>query len=97
MDGKLSWRPSVEQSLDSSTDRSLEPFDPEGGLRLLTGNLGRGVVKISSVALQHRQVRAQAVVIDDQHALQQKFDAGGNVTRLRGRGQVSGAPGQRYP
>ena len=77
MDGKLSWRPSVEQSLDPEVLTGvLEPFDPEGGLRLLTGNLGRGVIKISSVALQHRQVRAQAVVIDDQHALQQKFDAG---------------------
>jgi phosphogluconate dehydratase len=45
-------------------------------LRLLTGNLGRGVIKISAVAPQHRQVRAQAVVIEDQHALQEKFDAG---------------------
>ena len=77
IDSELTWQPSPKQSLDPKVLTSVaEPFDDEGGLRLLTGNLGRGVIKISAVAPQHRQVRAQAVVIEDQHALQEKFDAG---------------------
>ena len=77
IDSELTWQPSPKQSLDPKVLTSVaEPFDAEGGLRLLTGNLGRGVIKISAVAPQHRQVRAQAVVIEDQHALQEKFDAG---------------------
>ena len=77
IDSELTWQPSPKQSLDPKVLTSVaEPFDVEGGLRLLTGNLGRGVIKISAVAPQHRQVRAQALVIEDQHALQEKFDAG---------------------
>jgi phosphogluconate dehydratase len=77
MNSELRWQPSPQQSLDPKVLTSVaEPFDAEGRLRLLTGNLGRGVIKISAVAPQHRQVRAQAVVIEDQHALQEKFDAG---------------------
>ena len=77
IDSELTWQPSPKQSLDPKVLTSVaEPFDVGGGLRLLTGNLGRGVIKISAVAPQHRQVRAQAVVIEDQHALQEKFDAG---------------------
>ena len=77
IDSELTWQPSPKQSLDPKVLTSVaEPFDVEGGLRLLIGNLGRGVIKISAVAPQHRQVRAQAVVIEDQHALQEKFYAG---------------------
>ena len=77
IDSELTWQPSPKQSLDPKVLTSVaEPFDVEGGLRLLTGNLGRGVIKISAVAPQHRQVRAQALVIEDQHVLQEKFDAG---------------------
>ena len=53
-----------------------QPFDPEGGLRLLQGNLGRGVIKVSAVAADHRAVCAPAVVVDDQDQLKAKFDAG---------------------
>ena len=76
-DNKLQWRPTIERSLDTQVLAQIdEPFDKEGGLRLLQGNLGRGVIKISSVAPEHRVVTAPAVVISDQDALQVKFDAG---------------------
>lgn len=75
--GELSWRAGAEQSLDTSVLAPIsEPFDEEGGLRLLQGNLGRGVVKISAVAESHRVVEAPAVVLASQHALQAKFEAG---------------------
>ncbi|PLW69663.1 phosphogluconate dehydratase [Pseudohalioglobus lutimaris] len=52
------------------------PFDAEGGLRLLTGNLGRCVIKTSAVAAEHQVVQAPARVFEDQHQLQQAFDNG---------------------
>ena len=64
-------------SLDTQVLTNVEqPFDPEGGLRLLQGNLGRGVIKVSAVAAEHRSVCAPAVVVDDQDQLKAKFDAG---------------------
>ena len=74
---QLQWRSGAEASLDKAVLTSAEePFDSEGGLRLLTGNLGRGVIKVSAVAEAYRQVTAPAVVIDDQDQLKAKFDAG---------------------
>lgn len=76
-DGRLRWRKGVEASLDSAVLTGVaSPFDKEGGLRLLTGNLGRSVIKVSAVAEQHRVVEAPAVVINSQHALQEKFRSG---------------------
>jgi phosphogluconate dehydratase len=53
-----------------------KPFDPEGGLRLLTGNLGRSVIKVSAVAREHRVVEAPARVFHDQHDVEQAFARG---------------------
>lgn len=73
----LAWRPPVAQSLDPAILTSVEqPFADEGGVRLLTGNLGRSVIKVSAVAQEHQRVTAPAVVIDDQNALKALFDAG---------------------
>ncbi|MFD7074664.1 phosphogluconate dehydratase [Nocardioides sp. NPDC059952] len=43
-----------------------DPFSPDGGLRVLTGELGTAVIKTSAVAPEHRVVSAPAVVFDDQ-------------------------------
>src|SRR5262249_48435271 len=45
------------------------PFQAEGGIRLVTGPLGRGVIKTSAVKPEHRVVEAPALVFDDQEAL----------------------------
>ena len=47
--------------------RRTTPFSPDGGLRMLTGPLGRAVIKTSAVKPEHRLVTAPAVVFDDQH------------------------------
>jgi len=49
---------------------------PDGGLRVLDGNLGRGVIKVSAVAPEHRKVEAPAVVFNDQNELKAAFEAG---------------------
>lgn len=76
-DGTLCWRPGATSSLDAEVlGKAAEPFDSEGGLRLLTGNLGRAIIKISAVKAEHRQITAPAVVIDSQSALVKHFEAG---------------------
>lgn len=75
--GILDWRDGPSQSGDPSVLRSMDvPFSADGGLRLLRGNLGRSVIKISSVAPEHRVVRAPAVVVEDQQTLLDLFQAG---------------------
>ncbi|PKO30805.1 MAG: phosphogluconate dehydratase [Betaproteobacteria bacterium HGW-Betaproteobacteria-9] len=76
-DGQLAWRPVPAVSGDTSVLRPVsEPFSADGGLRLLQGNLGRSVVKVSAVKPEHRVVRAQAVVVSDQADLLALFNAG---------------------
>jgi phosphogluconate dehydratase len=68
--GTLAWRPAPKLSGDVNVLRPVaQAFSPEGGLRLLKGNLGRAVVKISAVKPAHRVVRAPAVVVNDQSEL----------------------------
>ena len=83
-EAELRWSEGCDESLDTQVLTNVEqPFDPEGGLRLLQGNLGRGVIKVSAVAAEHRSVCAPAVVVDDQDQLKAKFDAGELDQRLR--------------
>ncbi|MBI1407168.1 MAG: phosphogluconate dehydratase [Caulobacter sp.] len=66
-DGTLVWRDAAGASLDHDTLRpAADPFEPEGGLRLLTGPLGRAIIKVSAVKPAHRKVVAPAVVFDSQ-------------------------------
>ena len=75
--GVLAWREVPSNSADTSVLRPVsEPFSADGGLRLLQGNLGRSVVKVSAVKPEHRVVRAPAVVVSDQQDLLALFNAG---------------------
>ncbi|ALP61992.1 MULTISPECIES: phosphogluconate dehydratase [Paraburkholderia] len=77
LDGKLTWVPAAAESHDTAVLRAIgDPFQPDGGLRLMQGKLGRGVIKISAVAKQHRTVKAPAIVFDSQEAVQEAFDNG---------------------
>ena len=68
--GKLVWRDGPEKSLNTDILRSAkDPFQAEGGIRLLTGPLGRAVIKTSSVKDEHLILEAPAMVFDDQDAL----------------------------
>lgn len=51
-------------------------FQPFGGLKVLNGNLGRSVIKISAVAPEHRHVKAPARVFNDQHEVERAYKAG---------------------
>ena len=73
----LHWKQAAAVSLDEEIIRPVaRPFSEEGGLKLVTGNLGRGVVKVSAVDPAHRAVRAPARVFDSQRAFVDAFNAG---------------------
>lgn len=77
VDGKLEWRTGRAESLDEDILRpASRPFNEEGGLRVMQGNLGRGVMKVSAVAPKHQVVEAQARVFHDQSELAAAFKAG---------------------
>jgi phosphogluconate dehydratase len=74
--GGLAWR-DAGASRDANVLRpASDPFSASGGLRLLTGNLGRSVIKISSVPDDRHVIQAPARVFDSQDELQQAFKAG---------------------
>jgi phosphogluconate dehydratase len=75
--GQLAWRPVGKQSGNRGVLRSAgEPFRPDGGLRLLGGNLGRAVIKVSAVPEDRLLIEAPAVVFDDQDAVRAAFERG---------------------
>jgi phosphogluconate dehydratase len=76
-DASVIWR----EGNDSSLDRNIiadgtQPFSASGGLNVLSGNLGRAVIKVSAVQAEHRKVTAPAVVLHSQHDLKALFDRG---------------------
>ena len=69
-DGKLVWREGTATSLNLDILRPAnDPFLPEGGIRLLKGQLGRAVIKTSAVKDEHLAVEAPALVFHDQDDL----------------------------
>ncbi len=76
-DGRLAWREGAQASLDDSVVRpASHPFSEDGGLRLLKGNLGRAVIKVSAVDAEHRIVQAPAIVFHDQNDILTAFQRG---------------------
>ena len=76
-DGRLVWREGTAEPLDRDILRPVDdPFQPEGGTRLLTGGLGRAVMKTSAVKPEHRVVEAPAIVFEEQEDLIAAFKRG---------------------
>ena len=77
VDGRLAYAPGAPGSADEGVVRPANnPFDPQGGLRLLRGNLGRSLMKISAVKSEFHRIEAPAVVLDDPRALNKLHAAG---------------------
>ncbi|MBK7614200.1 MAG: phosphogluconate dehydratase [Vitreoscilla sp.] len=75
--GSLHFAPLPAASGDESVLRGAAvPFSAGGGLKLLAGNLGRSVIKISAVPEDRHIIEAPAVVFDGQEALHTAFNAG---------------------
>ena len=74
--GGVAWRDIGASREESVLRPAAKPFSATGGLRLLTGNLGRSVIKVSAVPENCHVVEAPARVFDSQEALQKAFQAG---------------------
>lgn len=76
-DGKLVWVDAPESSLDTDVLATVKkPFKDHGGLEVLSGNVGRGVIKTSALRAGTEVVKAPAVVFSSQHELDAAFKAG---------------------
>jgi len=77
IEDKLSFAPAPEHSGDPKVLATVKaPFAASGGLKLLSGNLGKAVIKVSAVKPEHRVIEAPARVFHSQHGLQAAFKAG---------------------
>jgi len=76
-DGRLVWREGAAAALDPDILRpASDPFLGEGGIKLLTGGLGRAVIKTSAVKPAHLEIEAPARVFDDQDDVIAAFKRG---------------------
>ena len=76
-DGQLIWREDGKKSIDRNILRPVSsPFSPEGGLRVLSGNLGRAIVKVSAIAPERRAIEAPAEVFLSQEEFIDAYRAG---------------------
>ncbi|RYD44954.1 MAG: phosphogluconate dehydratase, partial [Sphingomonadales bacterium] len=77
VDDKLQWQPAPATSRDDTMLRPVAaPFSPDGGMRLLAGNLGRAIIKTSAVAEDRWTIEAPCRIFDNQDAVLTAFKAG---------------------
>ncbi|MBB3162108.1 phosphogluconate dehydratase [Rhizobium laguerreae] len=75
--GAVLREPSPEKSVDPKVLSSIEtPFQANGGLKMLRGNLGKAVIKISAVKPERHIIEAPAVIFHSQQELQDAFKEG---------------------
>jgi phosphogluconate dehydratase len=75
-EGQLHWQDTGASKDESVVRPANQPFSATGGLKLLQGNLGRSVIKVSAVPEDRHVVEAPARVFDSQEALHEAFQAG---------------------
>ena len=80
-DGRLAWVDGPAETLNDKILRPASaPFAATGGLRQLSGNLGRGVIKVSAVAPERHVVQAPARIFHSQDEVKAAFKAGEFIT-----------------
>ena len=76
-EGAISWSEERPSSSDHTIIRPVaNPFQAEGGISVVEGDIGRAVVKVSAVAAEHRAIDAPARVFQSQDAFAEAFEAG---------------------
>jgi phosphogluconate dehydratase len=74
---RVGWHDGPTESLDRDVLRGVDhPFDATGGIKVLDGNLGRAIIKVSAVKPEHRAIEAPARVFSSQEAVVQEFQSG---------------------
>jgi phosphogluconate dehydratase len=75
-DGELAWVDPGDSGNSNILRPANEPFQADGGLRVLEGNLGRSVIKVSSVPDDRHVIEAPAIVFHDQNDVRAAFERG---------------------
>ena len=76
-DGALVWEDGPRESLNDKILKPVsDPFQPTGGTKRLSGNLGTGVMKVSAVAPERRVIEAPARIFNDQEEVKAAYRAG---------------------
>jgi phosphogluconate dehydratase len=76
-DGKLVWEDGTANSLNDRILRpAADPFAVTGGLTQLSGNLGRGVIKVSAVAPERHVIEAPCRIFHNQGDVKEAFKRG---------------------
>ena len=94
----LVWSPAEKQTHDASVLRGVtDPHAPTGGLKMLEGNLGRSVIKVSAVSADRHKISAPALVFETEAQVKQAFVDGqlekDCIVVVRGQGpQACGMP-----
>ncbi|MBV1873660.1 MAG: phosphogluconate dehydratase [Gammaproteobacteria bacterium] len=74
---QLDWKNLPESTLNDQIIASTDSaFSENGGLKLVSGNLGRAIIKVSAVKPEHRKIKAQALVFNNQNEVLRAFKAG---------------------
>lgn len=76
VDGKVKFIPANDSLNEQVIAAPGKTFSKQGGLKVLDGNLGRGVIKISAVAEENRFIEAPAMVFESQHDVEKAYQAG---------------------
>ncbi|OSM94219.1 phosphogluconate dehydratase [Lonsdalea populi] len=74
--GELVFEPVADSSNPNVISLPGTQFSEQGGLKVLDGNLGRGVIKVSAVAPEYRFIEAPARVFESQHDVEKAYHAG---------------------
>ena len=75
-DKQLTWQPTTVSQDKAVLSDDDAVFNQTGGLKVLSGNLGRCVMKVSAVAEQYHYIDAEAAVFDSQHDVERAYKAG---------------------
>ena len=75
--GTIDWLDLPQDSDSNDIIASIEaPFSPHGGLKLLKGNIGRAIVKVSAMTAEHHVIKAPAIVFNTQDDVLSAFKNG---------------------
>ena len=76
-EGRVEWQDRVDTSANTAVLRGYQqPFADEGGLRVLEGNLGTSIIKLSAVQPEFRYIKAPCRIFHDQQVFKEAFQAG---------------------
>ena len=74
---ELLWKKTKSKSYDNKILKYVKkPHQKNGGLKILKGNIGKGVIKISAVDFENQKIKAPAMVFNNQSDVKKAYEKG---------------------